>query len=805
MRVEFDKHSLIVNGERIVLRSGSIHYFRTLGEKEWYDRLSKLKAGGYNAVDIYFYWSFHEEKKGEYDFSGYKNVEKLLEIARDLELFVVARPGPFINAEVSAGGIPYWLLKEKDIILRNRDNGNYIYSPKYMEEVKKWYAKIVPIINKFDNVILFQIENEYSTNGGEEEYIQELYDYSKELGVKAPIFHNDAYIAGLYSDVIDIYACDLYPYINPKANWREDLYTLDTLDNLEDMTSYFKDCAPTYIAELQAGWYDKWLGVGYDKMREDMGWEHINIVTKTALAQGITAYNHYMAIGGTNIENTGSDEVYTSYDFASPISELGIIKENFQKAKEINYFLDSFNLANTDKIDVTQEAPENCKHWIRYDNQNNCKWHFVRNLNFAQTRVSNVDLNPFEMKILPENLELMGCEIISSGLEIFTKLKNDEKEVLFLISDYKNSIEIKDKNGKVHKVSGDKDDFEEIDFSNTKFIFASYKTYGAAWKRENNLIFGADFIYPNGKIATTTTKEIKIYDIENGWSAKCIEHGMTGTKIKLTDFKVAFSAPELEENYDYTAWKKVEQNDDGTLKDVFALDVYSEFIWYKGRISNKVKEISISARHIFAIYINGKELLNRNSYKYDNLMQIDEHISVSVPSEILTKEENEISILVQNLGFDRGFSNNIGSPRGLIYFKTDNEEKIEWHIRNKISKEMREIKDGQAPYIATITKDFEIDNNYFREDVFAPLVLDMGKTPFRRATIYLNDVKIGRFIRSNSHQTKFYLPPEFLKSKNNLKIVIWEKSHRIQDSWDFKNYISSVIINIETHKIYQLH
>ncbi len=805
MRVEFDKHSLIVNGERIVLRSGSIHYFRTLGEHEWYDRLSKMKAGGYNAVDIYFYWSFHEERRGEYDFEGYKNIEKLLEVAQEVGLYVVARPGPFINAEVSAGGIPYWLLKEHDIVLRNRDDGNYIYSPKYMEEVKKWYAKIVPIINKFDNVILFQIENEYSTNGGEEEYIKELYDYSKELGVKVPIFHNDAYIAGLYSDVVDIYACDLYPYINPKANWREDLYSLDTLDNLEDMTSYFKECAPTYIAELQSGWYDKWLGVGYDKIREDMSHEHINIITKTALAQGITAYNHYMTIGGTNIENTGSDEVYTSYDFAAPISELGVIKDNFKKAKEINYFLESFNLAQTARIDCAQEIPDNCKHWVREDLQSGTKWHFVRNLNFAQTRVSNFDLDPFDMKILPENLSLIGCNIINSGLEIFARIKNKEQETVFLISDYKNSIEIKDKQGKTHKISGDKEDFEEINFGLTKFIFASHKTYEKAWKLGKKLIFGADFIYPNGKIATAKATEIKTYDITNGWGCELCEPKTTPTRIKLTDFNVAFSAPEIEENYDYSNWKGVEVNEDGTLKDAFALDVYSEFIWYKGQISNKVKEISISARHIFAIYINTKELLNRNSYKYDNLTQIDEHICVNVPAEFLTKDKNEITILVQNLGFDRGFSNNIGSPRGLIYFKTDNNEKIKWHIRNKISKEMRPIKEGQVPYIATISKDFELSDELFSEDIFAPLVLDMGKTPFRRATIYLNDVKIGRFIRSNSHQTKFYLPPVFLKKNNNLKIVIWEKSHRIQSSWDFKNYISSVIINIETHKIYQLH
>ncbi|MBR1976929.1 beta-galactosidase, partial [bacterium] len=593
MRVEFDKYSLIVDGKRIVLRCGSIHYFRTLGEEEWYDRLSKMKAGGYNAVDIYFYWGFHEEKKGIYDFEGYKNVEKLLEIAQNLGLFVVARPGPFINAEVSAGGIPYWLLKEKDVVLRNRDNGNYIYSPKYMEEVKKWYAKIVPIINKFDNVILFQIENEYSTNGGEEEYIKELYDYSKELGVKAPIFHNDAYIAGLYSNVVDIYACDLYPYINPKANWREDLYTLDTLDNLEDMTSYFKDCAPTYIAELQSGWYDKWLGVGYDEIREDMGSEHINIMTKTALAQGITAYNHYMTIGGTNIENTSSDEVYTSYDFAAPISELGIIKDNFKKAKEINYFLESFNLAHTERVDDAPNTPDNSKHWIRYDSENNCKWHFVRNLNFAQTRVGNFNLDPFEMKILPENLKLAACEIISSGLEIFTRLINGSQETIFLISDYKNSIEIKDNTGEIHKISGDKEDFEEITFESTKFIFASHQTYEKAWKIGDEIIFGAEFVYPNGKIATNSASEIKTYSIEKGWNTKCLEHTTLPTKIKLTDFEVAFSAPELEDNYDYSNWKKVEQNEDGSLKDAFALDVYSEFIWYKGKISNKVKEISI--------------------------------------------------------------------------------------------------------------------------------------------------------------------------------------------------------------------
>ena len=803
--VEFDKYSLIKNGKRIFLRSGSIHYFRTLGEAEWLDRLSKMKAGGYNCVDIYFYWGFHEAEENNFDFSGYKNVEKLLEIAKNLDLFVVARPGPFINAEVSAGGIPYWFLKDKECVHRNRIDGNYTYSPKYMEGVKKWYSTIIPIINKFDNVILFQIENEYSTNGGEDEYIKELYQISRDLGVKALIFHNDAYIAGLYADVVDIYGCDIYPYINPKNNWREDTFSLDTLDNLEDMVSCFKENAPAYIAEMQSGWYDKWLGYGYDYIREDMGYDHINIITKTAISQGITAFNHYMTVGGTNIMNTSSDEVYTSYDFAAPISEFGIIKENFKKSKEINYFLESFNLCQTERIEIEEEIPDNCFARKRKDLINNCEWLFVRNLNFAQTQVMGINLNPFDMKIIPINLELKGCKIISSGIETFLKLENGEKETIFLIADENNFIEIEDKNGKKQCISGDKENFEEIEFENTKFIFLNYETSNSCWKLGEKLIFNADFIYPTGEVAISNSKVLVTYTIENGFETEYKEHEIKNTKIKLTDFDVSFCAEEIEKGYDYSNWKSVEQNEDGSLEDAFALDVYSEFIWYKGKISNKVREISITARHIFAIYINGKELLNRNSYKYDNLMQIDEHIEVSVDESYFDSEnDNEITILVQNLGFDRGFSNNLNSPRGLIYFNCNTGEKVKWHIRNKISRKIRETQEGQAPYIAMLNKDFEIDKKYFEKDIFAPFVLDMGKTPFRRATIYLNEVKIGRFIRSNSHQTKFYLPPEFLKEKNNIKIVIWEKSHRIKSAWDFKNYIRSAIINIEPHKIYQL-
>ena len=811
MDVKFDKYSLIVDGERKFLKSGTLHYFRVFGEDEWKDRLSKMKSGGYNCVDLYLCWSFHNPRKDFWDFEGYKNIRTLFQVAKDLNMFIILRPGPYINAEVSAGGLPYWLMKQKDVVLRNRIDGDYTYSSAYMEHLKGWYGKVLPIIKDFDNLIALQIENEYSTNGGENEYIKELYQIVRSYDINVPIFHNDAYIAGLYADDVDIYACDIYPYINPKTNWREETYAFDTLDNLEEVVRMFKDNAPLFIAEMQSGWYDKWLGYGYDYIREDMGTSHINIMTKTALSQGVTMFNHYMCAGGTNILDMSSDEVYTSYDFASPISELGVIKDNFKKAKEINYFLDAFNLTQTEVDAYDFEVEQNCYAKVRKDLINNCKWLFLRNFNTCETMINGVNLDSFDMKILPQDLKLRACTIVKSGVEIFTRIEDKDREVVFLFSDEKNSITIEDENGVQKTISADREDFEGFFYGmdndcgkKTNLVFVTRKTAQDCWKLNNTLVFGAKFAYPNGKIALENETLVRTFDLKNGFSEHCFTPQIQPKRIKLTDFDVYFCAPEIEPGYDYSSWKQIKHNEDFSLQDTFSSDVYSEFVWYKGKISNKVREIAISARHIFAIYINGFEILNRNSYKHDNLATIDEHIVLDVNPSVFRDCDNEITVLVQNLGFDRGFSNNIGSPRGLIYFKTDTEELIDWHIRGRITLDKREADGTQAPYLACLEKEFSIPQEYFDKNVFAPFVLDMEKTPFRRATIFLNDVKIGRYIRHNANQSKFYLPKEFLKQNNEIKIVIWEKSHRIKGVWDFKNYLKDVIINIETHKVYQL-
>ena len=829
--INFDKYSLKIDGKRVFIRSGAFHYFRTPGIELAKDRFLKLKAAGYNTVDIYFNANFHSKNEGEYDFgnqdcqsrlgfpaqqqelSDIKNIKKILEAAREVGLYVIARPGPFINAEVNAGGLPFWVLRNKNVIPRNRIGTEYHYSPEYMKFIAQWYDEIIPIINSFDNIIAFQIENEYATDEMDEEYMKELYQMARDRGITCPIFHNDAYCAGLWADMLDIYACDIYPYINPNQNWKQDHFCFDTLDNIEETVRSFKDDAPIFIAEMQGGWFDKWDGIGYKAMREALGDEQINIMTKTAISQGITMFNHYMAVGGTSWDDLACDEVYTSYEFTAGIDEYGKIRPNFYKVKEANYFLNSFGLEKTE-MTATEDSIfdgdyENIYAKRREDVINDCQWLFLRNLNEeeAQLKLQNghsAKIKPYDMKIIAENLQLNACKIEFSDIEIFAKVNNEKDEVVFLITDENANMFLELPDGQKVSVSGDKKDYENLQYQNgektTQFLFLTRELANRTWVLDEKVIFNADFVYSNGRIALSKTTEVAYFDLKNGFSKKYFKFQEQSKIIELKDFHASFCAPEIDSHYDYSDWKKVE----GDL-DALSCEAYDEFIWYKAKIPNYLEEITLSARHLFAVYVNGKEVLNRNSYKYEKLKQIEETISIQLDKTILNKEANELTILVQNLGFDKGFSGDTNHPRGLVSFEVKPECEIEIYINDKLSFEREDFRESENPYLTKLSTTFDVQ---FKENVVFAKYLSMENFPYDRATIFLNGIKIGRYLKNSKNeslQERFYLINTFLKPQNSLDIVVWEKDSNVKTPWGFKVETKRVIMSIGDETIHQLY
>ena len=138
--ITFDQYSLMIDGKRTFIWSGEFHYWRLPSPSLWRDVLQKVKAEGYNAISIYFDWGYHSPKQGVYDFTGVRDVNTLLDIAQQTGLYVIARPGPYINAETSAGGFPGWLTTQAG---KARSD-----APDYLTAADEWLTHIDAILQR---------------------------------------------------------------------------------------------------------------------------------------------------------------------------------------------------------------------------------------------------------------------------------------------------------------------------------------------------------------------------------------------------------------------------------------------------------------------------------------------------------------------------------------------------------------------------------------------------------------------------------------------------------------------------------
>jgi hypothetical protein len=340
--VTWDKYSLKVDGKRVYVWSGEFHPFRLPNPDLWRDILQKMKANGYDAVSIYVDWAYHSPQPGVYDFSGVRDMDKFLDIANQVGIYVIARPGPYINAEVDAGGFPGWLTTKPGTARTN--NATYLsYVDEYLSHIDAIIARH-QVTNGTGPVVLYQIENEYANNTNSQtgiQYMKHLYDKVRADGITVPVFHNDKGRNGFWTpgkftgdDGLpgpNLYGFDGYPggtcstSGNPgTAGTPPDWGYFGTGGATGGATA--SPDTPGLMAEFGGGWFDPWGdklfgGAGYPCLarRENGGYERDYYLT--ALANGIKIQNIYMTFGGTNWGWLPAPVVYTSYDYGAAWDE----------------------------------------------------------------------------------------------------------------------------------------------------------------------------------------------------------------------------------------------------------------------------------------------------------------------------------------------------------------------------------------------------------------------------------------------------------------------------------------------------
>lgn len=313
------REDFYLNGEKIKIISGGMHYFRVVPEY-WRDRLEKIKALGCNTVETYVAWNVHEPRKGEFCFDGMADVKRFIELAQELGLWVIVRPSPYICAEWEFGGFPAWLLAEEGMRFRSS------YGP-YLKHVREYYERLFEIltplqITKGGPILMFQIENEYGAYGEDAEYLKSLKSMMEEFGVEVPFVTSD----GPWGDSL---ACGKVDGVLMTANFGS-----KTKEQFAILKKYIGD-KPLMCMEFWVGWFDAWGG---EHSIGDVQ-EHVEDL-RDMLSMGNV--NIYMAHGGTNFGFMNGSNYYdtlrpdvTSYDYDALITEDGQLTPKYKAFQEV--------------------------------------------------------------------------------------------------------------------------------------------------------------------------------------------------------------------------------------------------------------------------------------------------------------------------------------------------------------------------------------------------------------------------------------------------------------------------------------
>ncbi|KAL8719117.1 MAG: hypothetical protein Q9225_003829 [Loekoesia sp. 1 TL-2023] len=300
----------------------------------WLDVFQKIKALGYTGVSFYSDWALLEGQQGNFTAEGIFAFEPFFEAASTAGIYLLARPGPYINAEVSGGGFPGW-LQRTEAKLRTPQYLNYTYN--YVRNIATIIAKAQ--ITNGGPVILFQPENEYSqatpdVTFPDRRYFQAVEDQYREAGIVVPFISNDAaphgYLApGTGNGSVDIYGHDAYPLGFDCANpyvWPNGALPLNfrTL-HLEQSPS-----TPYSLVEFQGGSFDPWGGSSFAKCTTLLNEQFERVFYKNDFSFGVSIFN---------VGNLGHPGGYTSYDYGAVIAEdRTVSREKYSEAKlEVNF------------------------------------------------------------------------------------------------------------------------------------------------------------------------------------------------------------------------------------------------------------------------------------------------------------------------------------------------------------------------------------------------------------------------------------------------------------------------------------
>lgn len=451
-----------------------MHYSRIAAER-WDTELAKMAAAGIDVVSTYVFWNHHEEREGEWDFSGNRNVRRFVELCARHGLHVIVRLGPFCHGEVRNGGLPDWLYG-KSYEVRSLDAG-------FLDALRGLYAHIAQQLRGLyfkdgGPIIAAQVDNEYMASSAPWEmttgisrewvpsghdgagYLERLRDIAIEEGIDPPMFTCTGWQSPVPDDMLPLWGGYAYrPWLfydgvgaegmtehpaTDEYRYRR-LHGSSTSDGFDP--PYDPDSRPYACCEMGGGMFNS-----YD-YRFVLPKRSVDAMANIKLGSGCDFLGYYMFHGGTNPKGAAGflNEGQTpkrSYDFQAPLGEFGQVRESYRRLRTLHEFVKAFGpeLAGMpvslqdgqDRIDPSDS--ETLRYAVRSDGERG----FVSIDNFQdharvpsrhgeqidvttgtgeRIRFTGIGLAEGENCILPFNMDLDGVRLVRANLQPVTVLR----------------------------------------------------------------------------------------------------------------------------------------------------------------------------------------------------------------------------------------------------------------------------------------------------------------------------------------------------------------------------------------------
>lgn len=200
--VSFDSRTISIDGKRIWLVSGSMH-FQRIAPSEWADRIHAAKHAGLNCIEVPIFWSQIESRPGSYDFKDNNDIRRFVELIAEAGLYCILRVGPYVGEGWDLGGLPAWLLNMPELELRKPNQPFLEAVGKYFNALAKQVKDLQASVARGGPIVLIQNEHHWFCGDpvAAKGYLGELGRYLREAGFTVPKVNANNLWEGVEGDI----------------------------------------------------------------------------------------------------------------------------------------------------------------------------------------------------------------------------------------------------------------------------------------------------------------------------------------------------------------------------------------------------------------------------------------------------------------------------------------------------------------------------------------------------------------------------------------------------------------------------